>query len=192
MPRADPRSSLHRARPSGPRRSAAARRRRTARAGSRTGCPPRAAAAPDCRAGRSASRCRRTRVSSRVSVISVEVKRYSFQLKKNATTPTATMPGIESGRTMRQSTPMSPEPSTRAASSTSSGSAENRRIRIHTPIGRMNAACRSATAHRCPVRSLLAEDLEHRHDDHGAGHHLRQQQHEAEGSLPRQRRRDIA
>ena len=34
-----------------------------------------------------------------------------------------------------------------------------------------------------PGQVLLAEELEDRHDDHGAGHHLREQQDEAEGEL---------
>ena len=94
--------------------------------------------------------------------------------------------------TIRQSTPISPEPSTLAASSTSSGRAEKRRIRIHTPIGRMKAACRSETAHRCPVRLASRKILNTGTTITAPGIIWVSSRMKPNTSLPRQRRRAIA
>src|SRR5581483_6666351 len=68
----------------------------------------------------------------------IRAKMYSFQLVMNANTEVATRPGATSGRRIRVNAPSRVEPSTIAASSSSSGIPTMKPRSVHTQNGRAN------------------------------------------------------
>ena len=73
--------------------------------------------------------------------------RYAFQEPTNASTPTVTRPGTDSGRIMVEKIRIRLAPSIWAASSISFGMAWRNGRRITMVMGSANAACGSATPH---------------------------------------------
>src|ERR1700754_5084224 len=74
------------------------------------------------------------------SVANGAAKRYSFHAAKKASTAAAATDGLSTGKTTNRSTASLGQPSTRAASSISGGTASTAPLIIQETIGTTNAA----------------------------------------------------